>query len=115
MYINDIIKQHNGFFLIHEELQCKFNLKKKIYYMETLQIQSTIPKEWTNTLKKNNYSSPSLDIKNKIYINKSKLEIEKVKCKDFYWHLISKIQHTPRVITAWVNIYTNLKGKDNNF
>ncbi len=48
MYINDIIKRHNGIFLTHEELQCKFNIKTN--YMETLQIQSTIPKEWTNTL-----------------------------------------------------------------
>ncbi len=113
MYINEIIKQHNGICLTHEELQFKFNIKTN--YMETLQIQSTIPKEWTNTIKKNNYSSQSLEIKNKIYINKSKLEIEKVKCKDFYWHLISKIQHKPRAITAWENIYTNFKGKDNNF
>ncbi len=49
MYINDIIKQHNGIFLTHEELQYKFNIKTN--YMETLQIQFTIPKEWTNTLK----------------------------------------------------------------
>ncbi len=75
--------------------------------METLQIQSTILKEWTNTLKKNNYSSLSLEIKNKIYINKSKLEIETVKCKDFYWHLISKFQHMPRAIIALGNVYTN--------
>ncbi len=65
--------------------------------------------------KENNYNSSSLEIKNKIYINKSKLEIERVKCKDFYWHLISSIQHTPRAITAWENIYTNFKGNDNNF
>ncbi len=84
MYINDIIKEHNGIFLTHRELQCKFNIKTN--YIETLQIQSTIPKEWINTLKKNNYSSPLPEIKNKIYINKSKLEIEKIKCKDFYWH-----------------------------
>ncbi len=83
--------------------------------MNTLQIQSTIPKEWTNILKKNNYSSPPLEIENKIYINKSKLEIGKVNCKDFYWHLISKIQHTPRAITVWENAYKNFKGNDNNF
>ncbi len=81
--------------------------------METLQIQSTLPKEWTKTLKKNNYSSPSLEIKNKIYINK--LEIETVICRDFYRHLISKIQHMPRAITAWENAYTNFKGKNNHF
>ncbi len=27
MYINDIIKQHDGIFLTHEELQCKSNIK----------------------------------------------------------------------------------------
>ncbi len=72
-----MIKQQNGIFFSHEELQCKFNIKTN--YMETLQIQSTIPKEWTHTLKKSNYSTSSIEIKN----NKSKLEILTVKCRDF--------------------------------
>ncbi len=42
MHINDKLKQHNGIFLTHEELQCKFNIKTN--YIETLQNQSTIPK-----------------------------------------------------------------------
>ncbi len=70
--------------------------------METLQIQSTISKEWTNTFKKNNYSSPALEIKKNIYINKSKLEIE-------IGHLIIKFQLTLKTITAW-EMFTQKKG-----
>ncbi len=81
----------------------------------TLQIQSAISRKWTDILKKNTYNSPLLEIKNKIYVNKSQLEIEKVKCTYFYWYLITNIQYTPRAISAWENVYTNFKGKDNNF
>ncbi len=38
------------------------------------------------------------EYKNNIHINKSKTELEKMKCRDIYWHLINNIQHTPKVI-----------------
>ncbi len=38
-----------------------------------------------------------------------------MKCKDYYWHLITNIMHTPNAITAWENIYTNFKSKMNNY
>ncbi len=57
-------------FLSHEILQKKFNIKIK--YMETLQIQTSIPKNWIKTLKQNIYSTPISNIQNNILINKSK-------------------------------------------
>ncbi len=52
--------------------------------METLQIQSSIPKNWIKTLKQNTYSTPISNIQNSILINKSKREIVEIKCKDYY-------------------------------
>ncbi len=47
------------------------------------------------------------------------INIDKTKakyiCKDIYWHLINKIQHTPKAITYWENIYSNFKNKGNIF
>ncbi len=80
--------------------------------METLQIQSSIPKNWIKTLKQNKYSTPISNIQNSILINKSKREIVEIKCKVYYWHLINNIMHMPKAITAWENIYTNFKSQD---
>ncbi len=52
--------------------------------METLQIQSSIPKNWIKTLKQNIYSTAISNIQNSIIINKSKREIVEIKCKDYY-------------------------------
>ncbi len=114
LYINDIINPSNGHFLSHEIfLPKKINIR--IQYMETLQIQSSISKSWTKTLKQNPYSSPISNIQYSILINRSKLEIVEFKCKDYYWHFINNIMHTPKAITEWENIYTNFKSKDSSF
>ncbi len=63
-------------------------------------------------LKQNVYSVPILNIKNRLHINNSKIEMEKVKCKDIYWHLINIVNHTPKAILAWENVYTSLKNKE---
>ncbi len=60
-------------------------------------------------LKQNTYSTPVTNIQNTIYINNSKLQLDKVKCKMYYWHLINNIIHTPKAIIKWENIYTNFK------
>ncbi len=66
-------------------------------------------------LKQNTYSTQVTNIQNTIYINNSKLQLDKVKCKIYNWDLINNIIHTPKVIIKWENIYTNFKLKDHNF
>ena len=113
LYINDIINPSDGNFLSHEILQKKININTN--YIETLQIQSSIPKTWTKKLKQHIYNTPINNIQNCIFINKSKRELVEIKCKDYYWHLINNITHTPKAIIAWENIYTNFKFKDKDF
>ncbi len=86
-YINDIINKTNGHFMSHDELQEKYNIKTN--HIVTLQIHSNLPNNWIKTLKERIYSTPLANIQNSIYINKSKLNVEKVKCKEYYWHLIN--------------------------
>ncbi len=66
-------------------------------------------------LKQNVYAVPILNIKNRLHINNSKMELEKVKCKDIYWHLINNITHMPKAILVWENMYTSSKNKEDKF
>ncbi len=102
-YINDTINKSNGHFLSHNELKGKYNIKTK--HIATSQIHSSIPNNWNKTLKQNIYSTPITNIQHNINVNKSKLDVEKAKCKDYYWHLIINI--SPKSISPWENIYTN--------
>ncbi len=72
--------------MTHDELQEKYNIKTN--HIVTLQIYSSLPNNWIKSLKKRIYSTPLANIQNNIYINKSKLKVEKVKYKEYYWHLI---------------------------
>ncbi len=54
-------------------------------------------------------------IQTRLHINNSKMEMEKVKCKDIYWQLINNITHMPKAIIAWENVYTSLKKKKESF
>ncbi len=83
--------------------------------MVTLQIHSSIPNNQIKTLKENIHSTPLANIQNSIYINISKLNAEKVKCKEYYRHLINKLSHLLKAISAWENIYINLKIKTTAF
>ncbi len=51
------------------------------------------------------------EYKKRLHINDSKMDLEKVKCKEIYWHLINNITHMPKAILAWENVYTSLKNK----
>ncbi len=111
VYLNDIT--HNGTFLTHKEIQIIYNIETT--FLATMQIQDKIPKKWKHILKQYTYTAPISNIKNSIHINKSKKELEKIKYKDIYWHLINNIQHTPKAIISWENVYSNFKNKGNIF
>ncbi len=76
-----------------------------------LQIYSSIPKDGIKILKENVYSSPLTNTQNRIHINITNIEIQKLKFKDFYWHLINSNFHKPKAISPWGNTYINFKMK----
>ncbi len=47
-------------------------------------------------------------------ITKRKYE-EKVKYKEYYWHLFNKFPHLTKAISSCENIYINFKNKDESF
>ncbi len=87
----------------------------KTNHIVTIQIYSSLPNNWIKSLKERIYSTPLANIPNSIYINKSKLNVEKVKCKEYYWNLIKKKSHLTKAISSWENIYINFKNKDDSF
>ncbi len=82
----------------------KTNTNLKINFIEVLQLQSSIPKNWMIILKQHTYSRPVTNIQNTIYIDNSKLQLDQIKCKIHSWHLIDNIIYTPKAITKWENI-----------
>ncbi len=101
--INDIMNKSNGNLISHEALQ-KLPINRKINYIEVLQLRSSIPKNWMIILKQNTYSTPVTNIQNTTYIKNSKRQLDKVKCKIYYWHLINNIIHTHKTKNG--NIFT---------
>ncbi len=72
-----------------------------------MQIHESILQKWMEILKQDIYTRAILDIRrDSIHINKSTIELENVKCKGIYSHLINNIQHTPTAIIGWENVYT---------
>ncbi len=55
--------------------------KIKINQILTLQIYSSIPKDWIKILKEKVYSFPITDIPNRIQINNTKIEIQKLNAR----------------------------------
>ncbi len=86
------------------EIQIKNNMETT--FLSTIQIQDCIPKKWKHILKQYTYTAPISNIENSIHIDK---------CKNIYCHLINNIQHTPKAITSWENVYSNFKNKGNIF
>ncbi len=95
------------------EIQIKNNMETT--FLSTIQIQDCIPKKWKHILKQYTYTAPISNIKIAFILTNVKKELEKIKCKDIYRHLINNIQHTPKAITSWENVYSNFKNKGNIF
>ncbi len=85
------MNKSNRHLISYESLQKIINLK--INYIKVLQLLSSIPKNWIIILKQNTYCTPVTNIQNTIYINNSKLQLDHVKCKIYYCHLINNIIH----------------------
>ncbi len=62
-------------------------------------------------LKPKTYNTQIDNIQNNILIKKSRREIVKINCKDYYWHLNNNSTRMPKAITAWENIQSNFNLK----
>jgi len=111
MTISNIL-DHENKFLSHTELNMTYKLKST--YLQVEQIKSSIPNIWKKELK----GTHNIENKNnqtlKIHINNQYKNIQFVKCKEFYWHLININIHIPTSKQKWAKIYSSLKDPEEN-
>ena len=83
-------------------------------FLDLLQIKSAIPFQWKTDLKKkmNHPKIPSAQ-GIKIKINEYYKDINEVKCKDFYWHIINSKNHKSTSVHKWSKIYTQNAFQNN--
>ncbi len=105
--IKDIIDK-NGNVLSHEQLTEKYDITP---FLTTLQLFTSIPKRWKTKLKTFTININCILVGNSINVNNKVLNIEKIKCKD-YWHLINKASHIPNNIFKWCETYPDFKNAD---
>ncbi len=108
--INQIkyIIDKNGNFLLHEQLKEKYGITTP--FLTTLQLLTSIPKWWKTKLKTLTINTNCILVDNSINVNNKVLNIEKIKCKDFYWHLINKASHIPNNKRKWCETYPDFKN-----
>ncbi len=112
LYIKDIL-DNNGNFLNHLELISKYKLITN--FIECLQLKSYIPREWKNRISKVKPSASKILDGNCIEINNKYINIDKIQCKDFYWHLIEKYQHNSKCKKTWIKEFPDIESVNNNF
>ncbi len=107
--IKDIIDKI-GNFMSHEQLKEKYNLTTP--FLTTLQLLTSILKLWKTKRKTLTTNTNCILVGNSINVNNKVQNIEKIKCKDFYWHLINKSSHTPNNKLKWCETYHDFKNAD---
>ncbi len=70
-----------------------------------MQLKSSIPSEWKETLKQCRQMPKNIPSGNTININNTIKTIEKVTCKEFYWHLMNTYPHTAIAVEKWSSHY----------
>ncbi len=106
------ILDNNDNFLNHIELTSKYKLITN--FIECLQLKSCIPREWKDWISKVKISASKIPDGNCIEINNKYINIDKIQCKDFYWHLIEKYLHNPKCKKAWIKEFPDIESVNNN-
>ncbi len=111
-YIKDIL-DNNDIFLNH--IVQTSNYKLITTFIECLQLKSSIRREWKDRISKVKLSASKIPDRNCIEINNKYINIDKIPCKDFYWHLIEKYQQNPKCKKAWIKEFPDIESVNNNF
>ena len=101
--IRDLLDS-KGQFLSHEHLSQKYHIKCTFLHM--LQIRHSIPKVWLHKL----YNSTKVYPEHEgpwLYSGNISKEINKMKCKDFYWAIIDMVNIEPKCIKKWTEVFPN--------
>ena len=102
-YQNGILKIGNlldesGNFLSHTAISEQFDIKCN--FLDMLTIRQCIPRKWKNILAEDSRGVP-LSSSIIIKINNREKQLYDIKCKDFYWKLVTRKYVQPTCIPKW--------------
>ncbi len=111
--ISDLVN-HEGIFLSHQQISKKYSISCN--FLQILQIRQSIPFSWRQMIS-NSYSTfntykplPTLNIR----CNQITKPLNKLSCKEIYWHMINKDNHIPASKSKWHQLFPLLsKDADN--
>ena len=109
--LNDIIN-NDGTFKSSHDLFLQYNLKVDI--MKHNSIKSSISRQWIKTIQEANNTIFKAIERGSIKIGNRYKKIEHIKCKEFYWQIISYNYDRPTAIGKWEEqyYYANFKWDD---
>ena len=91
-----------GNFLSHDDLSIKFGISCS--FLNILQIRHSIPKPWLNKICNNTKAYPHQQGPGLMIDNVYKC-IDKLKCKDFYWLLVDRLNTKPSCLRKWAEVF----------
>ena len=100
-----------GILLKHNELKEKYDIPTT--FLQTIQIHKSIPSKWIEKINSINNALPPGNTTIKIKINNNQKYLNMISSKEFYWHIINTITHTPTCIPKWSETYTSLSNTSN--
>ena len=86
----------------HENLSQKYDIK--CTFLHLLQIRHSIPKDWLHLL----YTGTKIYPEHtgpRLYCGALSKDISKMKCKEFYWAIVDKIDIEPKCIKKWTEVF----------
>ena len=102
--IYDIVND-NGRLMSITEIQEKYVFQVKV--MQYNSIISSIPRTWRNKLKYGDQKSTITKFNDiGVYINNKRKDVLKLKCRDYYWHIVGKRYVIPTCIEKWEELYS---------
>ena len=111
----------NDINIIHDILKPDLSIKQPnelstLTIMEYNQIISAIPKEWKTKINLSKNSNAEFKVIHdlEIKIGLTHKHLLRIRCKDFYWHLINKIHETPTAVLKWEELYYYVDFNWNN-
>ena len=100
------IVDDNGNTYTLNALQQKYGIKAD--HMKYNSIISSIPRVWKTMIKNVDTTKVCIHEEACVYLCKINKSINKLKCRDVYWHLVDKKYVTPSCIKKWQDNYVNV-------
>ncbi len=109
--IGDLLDK-DGLFLSHQQISRKYNMSCN--FLQTLQIRQSVPYNWRKIISSSSCINYNTGSTLKISCNNVLKPINKLTCKEIYWHIINKSNHKPPSKEKWHQLFPLMKEDAEN-